>query len=281
MEKRARDAVGKTDWENVADWYDKLVGEKGSEFHQKIVLPGVMKMLRPAAGERALDVACGQGILCRLLAEAGSDVVGVDASRSLIAAAKKRDGSAAQESRGVPAPGRAEAGPAQPRIEYHVGDARELSFLADKSFDMAACVLAIQNIHPIQPVFEHVARVLKTSGRFVMVMMHPCFRITGQSAWGWDEKENIQYRRIDGYLLPRKTPIAAHPGSDPGVYTWTFHKPLEAYVKVLGRSGLAIDALEEWASHKTSTSGPRAHAENVARKEIPMFLALRAIKITP
>jgi hypothetical protein len=43
---------------------------------------------------------------------------------------------------------------------------------------------------------------------------------------------------------------------------------------------LLIDALEEWPSHKTSTSGPRAAAENTARKEIPMFLALRAVKIS-
>jgi hypothetical protein len=36
--------------------------------------------------------------------------------------------------------------------------------------------------------------------------------------------------------------------------------------------------MEEWPSHKQSTSGPRAPAENTARKEIPMFLALRAVK---
>ena len=41
---------------------------------------------------------------------------------------------------------------------------------------------------------------------------------------------------------------------------------------------MLVDAMEEWPSHKVSTSGPRAPAENVARKEIPMFLALRAVK---
>jgi hypothetical protein len=39
-----------------------------------------------------------------------------------------------------------------------------------------------------------------------------------------------------------------------------------------------VDAMEEWPSHKQSTSGPRAAAENVARREIPMFLAIRALK---
>ena len=50
-------------------------------------------------------------------------------------------------------------------------------------------------------------------------------------------------------------------------------------MKAAARVGLLIDAIEEWPSHKNSTSGPRAAAENSARKEIPMFLALRARKI--
>jgi hypothetical protein len=83
---------------------------------------------------------------------------------------------------------------------------------------------------------------------------------------------------VDRYLVPRKTPIVAHPGSAPEVYTWTFHKPIELYVKALRQAGLVIDALEEWPSHKISEPGGRAAAENIARKEIPMFLAIRAIK---
>ena len=44
----------------------------------------------------------------------------------------------------------------------------------------------------------------------------------------------------------------------------------------LGSAGLAIDRLEEWPSHKTSPEGPRKRALDKSRKEIPMFLALRA-----
>jgi hypothetical protein len=74
--------------------------------------------------------------------------------------------------------------------------------------------------------------------------------------------------------------FVAHPGQRDQTYTWTFHRPIESYAKSLRNAGLLIDAMEEWPSHKTSTSGPRAAAENAARKEIPMFLAIRAIKIT-
>jgi len=250
----------RTDWGDatVADWYDQLVGEAGSEYHRHVVLPGVLRLLAMQRGESAVDIACGQGVLCRILHERGVRTTGIDAADALIRAARQR-------------------GPAE--IEYHVGDARYLSKLQSDSFNAAACVLAIQNIHPIAPVFAGVARILKPLGRFVIVMMHPCFRGAKETSWGWDEAKKVQYRRVDRYLIPRKTPIVTHPGKTPDVYTWTFHKPIEGYVKAMRSAGLLIDTIEEWPSHKTSTAGPREPAENRARKEIPMLMALRAVKM--
>ena len=40
-----------------------------------------------------------------------------------------------------------------------------------------------------------------------------------------------------------------------------------------------LHALEEWASHKNSEPGARAAAENTARKEIPMFMAIRGVRV--
>ena len=256
--KKPTSSGPRTDWGEVADWYDQLVGESGSEYHREVVLPGVLRLLAMQPGEKAIDIACGQGVLCRILNERGVEATGVDAARELIAAARER-------------------GPQT--IRYDVADARELKFLPTDHFAAAACVLAVQNINPLQPVFEGVHRLLKPGGRLVIVMMHPAFRGPRETSWGWDEKAKVQYRRTDRYLLPRKTPIVAHPGKAPGVYTWTFHRPMESYVKALRSGGLLVDALEEWPSHKTSTSGPRAAAENTARKEIPMFLAMRAVKV--
>ncbi len=249
-----------TDWGEVAQWYDQLVGESGSEYQREIVIPGVLRLLAPTPGQRIIDIACGQGVLCRALQERGGEATGVDAARELIEAARKR-------------------GPES--IHYNVCDAPDLSFQPESSFDSAACVLAIQNIHPLPPVFASVARILKASGKIVIVMLHPCFRGAKESSWGWDETAGVQYRRVNRYMIPRKVPIVTHPGSDPNQYTWTFHRPLEMYVKAMSRAGLLIDALEEWTSHKHSDSGPRAGAENSARKEIPLFLAIRAVRMGP
>src|SRR5690349_4304729 len=102
----------------VAEWYGRLVGEEGSEYHREVVLPGAARLLAIQPGETALDIACGQGVLCRLLHEKGASVTGVDAAADLIRVARLRSG---------------------PDIAYHVGDARELGFLPAGRFDAAAC----------------------------------------------------------------------------------------------------------------------------------------------
>ncbi|NLW87835.1 MAG: class I SAM-dependent methyltransferase [Planctomycetes bacterium] len=257
--RRGSPAAPLTDWGDVAKWYDQLVGEGGSEYHQHVVIPGVVRLLAPRGGMTVLDVACGQGVLCRILHRGGVKVTGVDSAAELLRLARMRSDAS---------------------IEFIKADARDLAPLGERVFDSAACVLAVQNINPIRPVFAAVSRHLVEGGSLVIVMMHPCFRAPKTTSWGYDEQQRVQFRRVDKYLLPRKEPIVTHPGSAPDQYTWTFHRPIESYVKALRNEGLLIDAIEEWPSHKTSEAGPRAAAENTARKETPMFMALRARKIS-
>lgn len=85
-----------------------------------------------------------------------------------------------------------------------------------------------------------------------------------------------QYRRVDGYLSAGPALIVMNPGKVArarSVTTWTFHRPLQAYSKLLHDAGFAIDLIEEWASLRNSAPGPRAAEENRARREIPMFMA--------
>ncbi|MCC6659310.1 MAG: methyltransferase domain-containing protein [Phycisphaerales bacterium] len=272
-----------TSWDHVADWYDDLIDERRSDHFDQVILPGTLRLLHPAAGQRTLDVACGQGELCRRLAALGVQAVGVDAAARLIQAAARRSGE-------LP-----DSAPA-----YHVGDARALANVPlEGGFDSAACVMALMNINPLEAVFRGVADRLRPGGAFVGVILHPAFRAPGQTSWGWDgpakkedskrrrdearvRGEGRQYRRVDGYLSPGQTPIVMNPGAAasgaPEVTTWTFHRPIQAYVAALAAAGLLVDAIEEWPSLRESRPGPRAAEENRARREIPLFLAFRAIK---
>lgn len=249
----------KTSWEGVSDWYADYLAKPGT-LQADIVFPGVIRLLGSKPTETHLDLACGEGSFAQvLLQKIPLAFTGLDASPSLVEKANRR------HLRGA---------------RFVVGDATAFGslFLANH-FDSASCILAIQNIQPLAPVFQHLAKTLKSGGRFVIVMNHPCFRQPRQSGWGWDEERKLQYRRVDRYAHAYEMPIIAHPGSAPGVKTYSYHRPLSAYISALAAAGFVVDAMEEWTSNKVSDSGPRAKAENVAREEIPLFLALRARKI--
>jgi 23S rRNA-/tRNA-specific pseudouridylate synthase/ubiquinone/menaquinone biosynthesis C-methylase UbiE len=251
-----------TSWENVAGWYDALIDEKRSDHYDKIIIPGTLRMVKPQPGVRVLDVACGQGVISRELARLGASVVGVDSSPALVDTARAR-----AVTQGLEA-------------EFHIGDARSLDALplADASFDSVTCVMAMANINPLEPLLASVARVLKPGGTLVFSITHPAFRAPDQTSWGWDEKTRGQYRRVDGYLSLGQKAIKMHPGSAPDIVTWTFHRPLQTYVRLLSEAGLLVETLEEWPAVRVSEPGPRAEAENRARREIPLFVGIRAIK---
>lgn len=273
-----------TSWDHVAPWYDKLLEERGSDHHERVILPGVARLVQAGPGRRVLDVACGQGLLCRRLASLGCEAVGVDAAPQLVEFARSAR---------------------TPGCRYEVGDARALDRLGLGAFDAASCVLAFMNIDPVEPVMRGIAAALKPGGVLVGVILHPAFRAPGQTSWGWDRvgtpddglasgqslrlpgkrtaTQMRQYRRVDGYLSPARRQIVMNPGhvssGDEAVVTWTFHRPIGHYVRCLAESNLLVDAMEEWPSLRVSQPGPRAAEENRSRREIPLFLAFRAVKI--
>ena len=249
-----------TSWEHVAAWYDRLVGDEGSDYHRHVVLPTAMEMLQPQPGQRVLDLCCGQGVFSRMLAQTDvAEVVGVDASPALIAAARAR-------------------GPAG-KARYVVADARDLGKLADGRFDAAACLMAVHDVDDVAALFRSMATALRPGGRAVVILMHPCFRVPRQSFWGWDEQKRTQYRRLDRYATPMTIPIATRPGADPSQHTVFFHRPLAAYIDALGQAGLAVVQCREPLSHRQSAPGGHSRGENRAKQEFPVFLALAAIKL--
>ena len=247
-----------TSWDKVAVWYDNHVSTS-SDYHRDLIIPRALKIMEPGKDEKMLDVGCGQGVFAAELARNGARVVGIDASKKLIDFAKSRS--------------------SKLNIQYFVMDASRMEGLQNGTFDAVCSILALQNMEDLDSVVSEMARVLKIEGRLLLVLNHPCFRIPRQSGWGFDEKRKLQYRRVDRYLSELKIPIQMHPGHAPGVVTWSFHRPLQSYFAAFSASGLAVTGLEEWVSQRQSRPGGKARAENSSRNEIPLFLALKAVKL--
>jgi SAM-dependent methyltransferase len=234
-------------WDAVAAWYDKLVGESGSDYHQNVILPAALRMLDAKPGESIIDVCCGQGVLAKPLLAAGiGRFTGVDASPRLIAAAKSRHGG-------------------DPRVSFSIADACQPGTWADGSHDAATCLMAVHDVADAGALFSNIARTLKPGGRAVLVFMHPCFRIPRKTHWGWDGDQKIQFRRIDSYSTALEIPITTHPGRESGEQTVFHHRPLSDLLTSLGTAGLGVTACEELHSHRRSQ----------AAGEFPLFMALK------
>ena len=250
----------KTSWGEVAEWYNDLLENSEDSYQKNVILPNLIRLVDPRPDMTILDLACGQGFFSFASAQAGAKVIGCDISKELIGLAKDK---AIKEKNG--------------NVEFYVTPSDKVAFIQDKTVDLITIVLAIQNIENIVGTFAECSRVLKPNGKLILILNHPSFRIPQRSSWQWDEKDNKQYRRIDGYMSEQSFNIDMTPGEkdeSKKKFTISFHRPLQQYVKALAKSDFSIKRLEEWISHKKSQDGPRSAEEDRIRKEIPMFMCL-------
>ena len=101
----------------------------------------VVKLLSPQPGQRILDLGCGDGALTERIMQLGGDVLGVDASPEMVAAAQQRG------------------------VTARVIDGHQLPF--DHEFDAVFSNAALHWMLDPQAVLAGVKRALKPGGRFV------------------------------------------------------------------------------------------------------------------
>lgn len=246
-----------TSWEKVAEWYDRSVGTRGHYYHQNVILPNLLRLLRPTLGDRVLDIGCGQGVLGKQL---GDNVfyLGVDLSSKLIDAAKKND--------------------THSNHRYLTADATK-PLKIEGQFNKATMILSLQNMSQPFLVIKNISQKISNRGQLFIVINHPCFRIPQHSDWGFDQQTQEQYRKIYRYYQPLKIDIAASPYDKKNTAsTRSFHYPLSTYVEMFKENGLVLTEMEEWLSPKISEGG-RAKAENFARGQIPMFMMMVTQKV--
>lgn len=101
----------------------------------------VVALLDPRAGERILDLGCGDGVLTETLVAAGASVLGVDFDAAMLAAARARG------------------------LDVRQGDGQALDFVAE--FDAVFTNAALHWMPDQAAVAAGVFRALKPGGRFV------------------------------------------------------------------------------------------------------------------
>lgn len=216
-------------WAQVPHWWDEKQGDEGDLWHRALIDPPLLSLAGEVHGLHVLDLACGNGYLSRRFARQGATVTAVDANAPLIELIRTRE---EQEPLG---------------ISYHVADAAHLEMLADGIVDLAICNMALMDIEDAPGAIQEVSRVLKSRGRFVASISHPCFDKMNTSGWDIEHiyPTTTIWRKMSHYreIAVDELPWLKAPGNV--VNTLSYHRPMSWYFRTLRASGLLVASLEE------------------------------------
>jgi len=200
-------------WEtNARDWITwvrKPGHDSYDRYHRDQFLP-----LVPPPGRRTLDLGCGEGRLTRHLASLGHRVVGIDASPTLIGAARE----------------------SSPNMDLHVANASALTF-DDASFDQVVSFMCLHDLDDLDGAVREIARVLEVGGTACVAVVHPL------NSAGRFEKHGrfvIRGSYLDSFRYSDRVER-----DDLKMTFESQHRPISAYFDALTAADLVVDALRE------------------------------------
>jgi len=126
-------------------WRQSTLGRITDALEQDLIL----ELIGPPDGKAILDVGCGDGLLALELARRGANVLGVDTSERLIAAARKR-----AKERGAD-------------VRFDIARAEALPF-ETASFDVVIAVTVLCFVEDATTAVDEMVRVLKPGGRLIV-----------------------------------------------------------------------------------------------------------------
>jgi 2-polyprenyl-3-methyl-5-hydroxy-6-metoxy-1,4-benzoquinol methylase len=217
-------------WNTNAEFWDAQMAQ-GNQFFNVLVWPTVIKWLAPAAGDRLLDVACGNGLTSRRLAELGAHVTACDFSPEMLRRARARTDLHA--------------------VDYRLLDVTDAAALRQLgNYDGVLCNMALMDIAEIQPLMEALPSLLSPDGRFVFSLLHPCFNnpATVQMAELEDRSGTLVTThsvKISRYMSPY-TRVGAAVAGQPVAHPY-FHRSFTALLAPAFQAGFVVDGFEECA----------------------------------
>lgn len=262
MHKNTANNETRRAWEANAAFWDTKMGADGNDFANVLCWPPVRTLLDPQPGQHILDVACGNGLFSRRLAELGADVTAFDFSAELVQLAQARTPSSIS------------------RLVYQVLDATDESALlglGQSAFDSVLCNMALFDIADIEPLFRTLPKLLKPGGAFVFTITHPAFN--NQSAVHVAEEmddegqiKTVYSVKVSRYMSEYQARGLAIRGQPlPQLY---FERPLQVYFNLAFQNGFVLDGFEERAFPPGSPQkNPLSWGGNFS--EIPPVLAAR------
>ncbi|MDQ3814574.1 MAG: class I SAM-dependent methyltransferase [Armatimonadota bacterium] len=204
-----------TGWNDSAQaWIANVDGGDIARMH--LLDPVMLELCAPRPGLRALDAGCGEGRFCRMLHELSVQVIGLDPTATLIAAARERD----------------------PDGDYRIGTAESLPF-ASESFDIVVSYLTLIDIADFRAAIGEMARVLRPGGKLVVANLTALSTATPH-CWWRDENGQKLFWTLDDYMTERPVWVEWN-----GIRVINWHRPLSAYMQAFLAHELLLEHYEE------------------------------------
>lgn len=204
-------------WTESAGAWIASLGERGDWGREHVLDPAMLARLDGRRYRMALDVGCGEGRFCRILKKRAIQVVGIDPTEPLIAAAIRND------------PGGA----------YLLAEAENLPF-ADDSFDLVISYLTLIDITDFRRAISEMARVLAPGGSLLVANLTGMGTAGASTGWITDENGRILHWPVDQYLgeYSMQSEWA-------GIRVVNWHRPLSAYMKAFLEAGFHLIHFDE------------------------------------
>jgi ubiquinone/menaquinone biosynthesis C-methylase UbiE len=135
-------------WEAEAEAWIRFCREPDA-FAWKFNIPAFLELV-PEPGRLTVDVGCGEGRVARELMKRGHAVKAIDASRTLVEAARAGD----------------------PPVDALHADAADLP-LEDSAADIVVAFMSLQSVDDLEGAIAEAARVLAPHGSLCAAVVHP------------------------------------------------------------------------------------------------------------
>jgi 2-polyprenyl-3-methyl-5-hydroxy-6-metoxy-1,4-benzoquinol methylase len=251
-------------WDQKASFWDDRMGDSGNDFQRLLVAPASERLLNLQPGETVLEIACGNGVFTRRMAQLGVNVIATDFSEQFLERARARPSEYAD------------------RIEYRLLDATredQIVALGKHRFDAAVCNMALMDMAEIDPLMRGIRQVVKPGGRFIFSLTHPCFNHNGMAFCV--EEAPLNGEMVTTYSVKITKYLHSNPQKGVGmigepVSHYYFDRPLHTIFNPCFRAGLMLDGLEEPAfNHPHDGSQSMRLLSWINYNEIPPVLVAR------
>ena len=226
-------------WNNAAKSYSENQRTSPNNITNWQILK---ELLGDVKNKIVLDAGCGDGCFSNQLKNLGAKVFACDGSKGLLKIAQNDF----------------------PEISFKQCNLTQNLPYQDASFDIVVSSLVLMDIDNVDKFFSESARVLKSGGRLIFSITHPCFF---PAEWERDQNNERLYKKIKDYWNLSKETLEIW-GE-----TTHYHRPITWYSNLLKKYGFLIEQIQESPEDKDVFEQMQPH-----QKKLPLFICFSCLK---